>query len=62
MPIWRPPRRCRWSIILGEVPWQEAHEAKVWYMRMKSRPAFRPLLAEQMRGLRPPDHYAELDF
>jgi glutathione S-transferase len=47
---------------LGEVPWQEAHEAKVWYMRLKSRPAFRPLLAEQMRGLRPPDHYAELDF
>ena len=47
---------------LGEVPWQEAHEAKVWYMRMKSRPTFRPLLADQVRGLRPPAHYAELDF
>ena len=47
---------------LGEVPWQEAAEAKDWYMRMKSRPAFRPLLAEQVRGLRPPAHYADLDF
>lgn len=47
---------------LGEVPWQEAGEAKVWYMRLKSRPAFRPLLAEQVRGHRPPAHYADLDF
>ncbi len=28
---------------LGEVPWQDAADAKDWYMRMKSRPAFRPL-------------------
>jgi glutathione S-transferase len=47
---------------LGEVPWDEAPEAKVWYMRIKSRPAFRPLLAEQVRSVRPPQHYAELDF
>jgi glutathione S-transferase len=47
---------------LGEVPWSEAPEAKVWYMRLKSRPSFRPLLAEQVRGLRPASHYAELDF
>jgi glutathione S-transferase len=47
---------------LGEVPWQEASEAKVWYMRLKSRPSFRPLLAETVRGCRPPEHYPELDF
>jgi glutathione S-transferase len=47
---------------LGEVPWTEAGEAKDWYMRMKSRPTFRPLLAERVRGHRPPHHYAELDF
>lgn len=47
---------------LGEVPWGDAAEAKVWYMRLKSRPAFRPLLAEQLRNLRPAAHYAELDF
>jgi glutathione S-transferase len=47
---------------LGEVPWQDASEAKDWYMRMKSRPAFRPLRAEQVPGVRPPEHYAQLDF
>lgn len=47
---------------LGEVPWQDASDAKDWYMRMKSRPAFRPLRADQVRGHLPPDHYANLDF
>jgi glutathione S-transferase len=47
---------------LGEVPWQEAPDAKDWYMRMKSRPAFRPLRAETVRGHTPPDHYEKLDF
>ena len=47
---------------LGEVPWQDAPEAKDWYVRMKSRPAFRPLRAELVRGFKPPQHYAELDF
>jgi glutathione S-transferase len=31
-------------------------------MRLKSRPSFRPLLAETVRGCRPPEHYPELDF
>ena len=47
---------------LGEVPWQDAPDAKDWYMRMKSRPAFRPLRAEMVRGHTPPDHYEKLDF
>ncbi|SEQ63147.1 glutathione S-transferase [Faunimonas pinastri] len=47
---------------LNEVPWEEAGEAKVWYMRLKSRPTFRPLLADQLFGMRPPEHYADLDF
>jgi glutathione S-transferase len=47
---------------LGEVPWQDAADAKNWYMRMKSRPAFRPLLADEVRGHRPPEHYPNLDF
>jgi glutathione S-transferase len=29
---------------------------------MKSRPSFRPLLAERVRGLAPTSHYADLDF
>ena len=47
---------------LGEVPWADAPEAKDWYMRMKSRPAFRPLRAETVRGHMPPEHYEKLDF
>jgi glutathione S-transferase len=47
---------------LGEVPWAEAGEAREWYARLKSRPSFRPLLADQLRGVSPPSHYADLDF
>jgi len=47
---------------LGEVPWQDAPDAKDWYMRMKSRPAFRPLRSDMVRGHMPPEHYANLDF
>jgi glutathione S-transferase len=31
-------------------------------MRVKSRPALRPLLAERVPGAPPPVHYANLDF
>jgi len=47
---------------LGEVPWDEDQRAKAWYARIKSRPAFRPLLADLVRGAPPAKHYADLDF
>ncbi len=47
---------------LGEVPWPEYPGAKLWYARMKSRPAFRPLLADRVPGVAPPAGYADLDF
>ena len=47
---------------LGDVPWHECAAAKHWYQRIKSRPAFRPLLADQIRGMPPPRQYADLDF
>jgi glutathione S-transferase len=47
---------------LGDVPWGEHEPAKEWYMRVKSRPAFRPLLADSIPGCPPPRHYADLDF
>jgi glutathione S-transferase len=47
---------------LGEVPWSEDEAAKQWYARVKSRPAFRPLLAETLAGLPPAEHYPDLDF
>jgi glutathione S-transferase len=46
----------------GDVPWQDYPSAKSWYQRVKSRPSFRPLLADTVRGLAPGPHYADLDF
>lgn len=47
---------------LGEVPWSDFPAAKDWYARIKSRPSFRPLLADKVPGMPPPQAYANLDF
>lgn len=47
---------------LGEVPWEHEAAAKAWYARVKSRPSFRPILADQVRGMPAAAHYADLDF
>jgi glutathione S-transferase len=47
---------------LGEIPWEDYPSAKSWYARMKSRPAFRALLADRMPGITPAPVYADLDF
>ncbi|MDP4824011.1 MAG: glutathione S-transferase family protein [Aestuariivirgaceae bacterium] len=47
---------------LGDVPWHESPRAKEWYQRIKSRPSFRPLLSDHVRGILPPAAYADLDF
>lgn len=47
---------------LGDVPWDEDETARMWYARVKSRPAFRALLADRVPGMAPSAHYADLDF
>ncbi len=47
---------------LGDVPWEEHEAAKEWYARVKSRPSFRPILADHVPGAPPAKHYADLDF
>jgi glutathione S-transferase len=47
---------------LGEISWDEHVPARDWYTRMKSRPSFRALLNDRVRGLPPSAHYADLDF
>jgi len=47
---------------IGDVDWGLNDSAKDWYARVKSRPSFRPLLADRISGLNPPAHYADLDF
>lgn len=46
----------------GDVPWDANEAAKSWYARVKSRPSFRPLLAERLKGIPPASHYTDLDF
>ncbi len=46
----------------GEVPWNDHPAAAEWYVRLKSRPSFRSLLADRVPGQPPVSHYAELDF
>lgn len=46
---------------LGGIDWQGHDNARSWYRVMKSRPSFRPLLAEKMEGIPPPAHYADVN-
>lgn len=46
----------------GDVPWRDYPAVKTWYMKLKSRPCFRPLLADRWPGLAPARHYDDLDF
>lgn len=47
---------------LGDVPWEQHEPAKEWYVRIKSRPSFRAILADHVPGLPAPKHYDDLDF
>jgi glutathione S-transferase len=47
---------------LGDVPWNDDEMAKVWYSRVKSRPSFRPILADALPGVPASPSYANLDF
>jgi glutathione S-transferase len=45
-----------------DVDWNRSANVKDWYAKIKSRPSFRPLLADQVPGFPPPPHYTDLDF
>ncbi len=47
---------------LNDIPWNDYPNTKDWYARIKSRPSFRHLLGDTIPGLRPAEHYANLDF
>lgn len=46
----------------GDVDWERSALVRQWYSALKSRPAFRGLLADVVPGFRPAPHYADLDF
>jgi glutathione S-transferase len=47
---------------ISDVDWNRQANVKDWYAKIKSRPSFRSLLADQVPGFPPPAHYADLDF
>jgi len=47
---------------ISDVDWNRSDVVKDWYAKIKSRPAFRSLLADQLPGMPPAPQYAELDF
>ncbi len=47
---------------ISDVDWHRNANVKDWYAKIKSRPAFRSILADQVPGFRPPAHYSDLDF
>ena len=47
---------------ISDVDWNRNALVKDWYAKIKSRPAFRSILADQIPGFPPPPHYADLDF
>ena len=47
---------------VGDIPWNQYPAAKEWYVKLKSRPSFRGVLADHVPGMPPPKFYANLDF
>ncbi len=47
---------------IGDVPWADFPSAKAWFQRLKSRPSYRPLLSDSVRGMPASKSYTDLDF
>ncbi len=47
---------------LGEVSWQDYKSVKSWYAKIKSRPSFKDILKDNIKGILPSKHYSNLDF
>lgn len=47
---------------LGDIPWDGYKNAKLWYSKIKSRPSFKEILKDNIKGILPAKHYADLDF
>lgn len=47
---------------LGGISWRYHPKTKEWYALIKSRPSFRPLLEDRIKGFTPPSHYSDPDF
>ncbi len=55
---------CHISVLdyFGEINWDKWSFIRHWYAIIKSRPAFRSILQDQIPGFTPPPCYIDLDF
>ena len=47
---------------IGDIAGEDYQEAKTWYVRIKSRKSFKPILEEKIANFPPVKHYSNLDF
>lgn len=47
---------------IRDIDWNRSASVKDWYAKIKSRPAFRSILADNVSGFPQPPHYSDLDF
>ena len=47
---------------LGDVDWEGYKNAKLWYSKIKSRPSFKEILKDTIKGIAPSKNYQNLDF
>ena len=47
---------------LGDIDWDVHKNAKLWYSTIKSRPSFKEILKDTIKGIYPSTHYQNLDF
>ena len=47
---------------LGDISWDNYKNAKLWYSKIKSRPSFKEILKDNIKGILPSKHYSNLDF
>lgn len=47
---------------LGDISWEDYKNAKLWYSKIKSRPSFKDILKDTIKGIFPAKHYTNLDF
>ena len=47
---------------LGDIYWEDYKNAKLWYAKIKSRPSFKDILKDNIKGIHPSANYTNLDF
>ena len=47
---------------IGDIVWEDYQDAKIWYVRIKSKQSFQPILEDKVTNSPPARHYSNLEF